>query len=341
MYPLTIEPPVLFLYDIPLPSPHRWVPGDEYVRKVVRTALKPLRGSAPAGLAKVTSNLVLGLQKMGVDYRLVKGPKPALTEGVFGVLGGPMEFCRVMAQSGRCIVGPGILNSAREWPDLFTNSQAVFNIQNCEWSASMYRSLYGDRVKIWTMGIEHERFVPRASDPKDIDFLIYDKIRWRDSLVSENLLQVCQEELRKADCSSLYLRYGKYPRGRESAYHDLLRRCKALLYLSENETQGFAYNEALSMGVPMLAWNYGKWCDPSRFDYGLDDVPATSIPYWDDRCGVDFRTPSDFAERLGLFLEKLRGGKFAPREYVLENLRLEQGAQRYLNLIGAAETNDR
>lgn len=302
----------------------------------MRASLKPLRGSPPAGLAKVTSNLVLGLRKLGTEFRLAKRPKPPVTQGVFGVLGGPREICRILAQSGRCVVGPGILNSPREWPDLFSNSQAVFNIQNCEWSAAMYRSLYGDRVKIWTMGIEHERYVPQPSDPKEVDFLIYDKIRWPDSPVSANLLEVCQEELRKAGCSTLYIRYGKYPRGRESAYHDLLRQCKALLYLSENETQGFAYNEALSMGVPILAWNYGKWCDPSRFEYGLDNVPATSIPYWDDRCGVDFHTSSDFEEGLGSFLEKLRSGKFAPREYVLENLRLEQGAQRYLDLIEAA-----
>lgn len=327
----------LHLFDIATPDSARWIPGDQHIRKGVRQLLKPLRGRGAGGLGKVTLNLTLGLQKLGVPYRLLKQPEKPPIDQVFGVLHGPKELCQSVAQVGPCIVGPGILNSPLEWPDLFTNFQAIYNIQNCEWAAAMYRPLYGERVKIWTMGVEHERYAPRPDDPKTFDFLIYDKIRWRDTPAYSQLLETCQEELCKAGCSSLYIRYGKYPRGRETAYHDMLRQCKALLYLSENETQGFAYNEALSMGVPMLAWNYGKWCDPTRFKYGLDDAPATSIPYWDDRCGVDFRTPADFPERLGLFLEKLRGGKFFPREYVLENLRLDQGTQRYIEILEEAQ----
>ena len=117
----------------------------------------------------------------------------------------------------------------------------------------------------------------------------------------------------------------------------MLRRCRALLYLSENETQGFAYNEALSMNVPILAWNFGRWCDPNRFSYGLENVPATSIPYWDQRCGVDFQSAEQLPERLGLFLEKLNSGQFEPREYVLENLSLVRGAQNYLEILKEAE----
>ncbi len=322
----------LYLYDIPFPESNRWVSGDQHLRKIARRVLKPFRGRGPGGLAKVTVNLTLGLQKLGVDYRLVNRVHTPPAQQVFGLLHSPKELAQKMVQDGKCIVGPGILNSPKEWPDLFTNSQAIYNIQNCEWAAAMYRPLYGNKVKIWAMGVDHERYSPHPDDSKTFDFLI----RWRDTPAYANLLETCQQELQKAGCSSLYIRYGQYPGGKENAYHDMLRQCKALLYLSENETQGFAYNEALSMGVPILAWNYGKWCDPSRFQYGLDDVLATSIPYWDERCGIDFRTPADFSERLGLFLELLRGGKFFPREYVLDNLRLEQGAQNYLDLIKAA-----
>jgi hypothetical protein len=327
----------LYLFDIAFPESPRWIPGDQHIRKGVRQLLQPFRGRGPGGLAKVTLNLTLGLEKLGVDYHLINRVETPPTNQIFGLLHGPKESCQIVAKAGKCIVGPGILNSPKEWADLFNNYPAIYNIQNCEWAAEMYRPLYGDKVKVWTMGIDQERYAPRPDDPKTFDFLIYDKIRWRDTPAYANLLEVCQEELKKAGCSSLYIRYGKYPKGKESAYHDMLRQCKALLYLSENETQGFAYNEALSMGVPILAWNYGKWCDPTRFKFGLDEAPATSIPYWDERCGVDFRTPADFAERLGLFLDKLRIGQFSPRDYVLENLRLEQGAQRYLDLINAAQ----
>lgn len=330
----------IYLYDIAFPETPRWIPGDQYIRKEVRRLLQPLRGKPPGGLAKVTTNLLLGLQKLGVEYQLQRRVEHPPKDQVVGILHGPKSLCEQVAKAGKCIVGPGILNSPQEWRDLFTDSPAVFNIQNCEWAAAMYRPVYGDRVKIWAMGIDHEKYAPRSTDSKQFDFLIYDKIRWRDTPAYANLLETCQAGLRQAGCSSLYIRYGQYPKGKENAYHDMLRHCKAMLYLSENETQGFAYNEALSLGVPILAWNYGRWCDPNRLNYGLDNVVATSIPYWDDRCGVDFQTGVDFEARLGLFLEELRQGKFAPRDYVLENLRLDQGAQRYLDLLKEAEHNE-
>jgi len=333
---MKIKQPV-YLFDIKFPEAPRWFNGDQYIRKSIRELLAPIRGRGAGGLTKVTLNLTLGLQKLGIDYQLLNELKQPPQDRLFGLLNGPILPSKAIAQSGKCIVGPGVLNHPSEWADLFSNSDAIFNIQNCEWAANMYRPIYGDRVKIWTMGIDHERYQPHSTDSKAFDFLIYDKIRWRDTPAYANLLETCKEGLKQFGCSSLYIQYGKYPKGKENAYHNMLRQCKALLYLSENETQGFAYNEAMSMGVPILAWNYGKWCDPNRFNFGLDDVQATSIPYWDNRCGVDFQGQDDFPEKLGLFLELLRNEKFDPRGYVLDNLRLEHGAQRYLDLLTEAE----
>ena len=111
---------------------------------------------------------------------------------------------------------------------------------------------------------------------------------------------------------------------------------KSILFLTENETQGFAYNEMLSMGVPILAWNCGRWCDPNRFLYGLSEVPATSVPYWDARCGEIFRGKSDFQEKFGVFLDGVNSGFYKPRDYVLDNLRLDQGAVNYLHILEEA-----
>jgi hypothetical protein len=323
------------LYDIAWPMKPRWVPGDQYVRRLVRAALEPIRGQPPGGLSKVVLNLTLGLRKLGVPFRLHRHLR-AGSGGVAGVLHGPREAVAQLVRQRRSVVGPGVLNSPYQWPDLFDGSQAVANLQNCEWAAALYRPVYGDRVRVWAMGIDHERYAPPPPGPRDVDFLVYDKIRWPDAEGGRGLRKACEDALKRAGCSFLYIRYGKYPGGKESAYHGMLRRCRAMLFLTENETQGFAYNEALSMGVPLLAWNCGRWCDPSRFEYKVGDAPATSIPYWDERCGLDFRTAADLPERLGLFLDKLRRGEFRPRDYVLENLRLEQGAERYLALLAAA-----
>jgi hypothetical protein len=328
----------LLLFHLPLPEPPRWFRSDQHLRRVIRALLVPLRGHGPAGLGKVTLNLNLGLKKLGVSYRLENTLREDPLTDVFGILHGPVDKCRQLAQLGPCIVGPGVLNSAAEWPDLFTNSCAIYCVQNCEWAAEMYRPWYGDRVKVWKMGIDHEKYPPDPTIEKRFDFLIYDKIRWPETPAYRGLLEFCLGSLQKAGLTFQYLRYGRYPRGRERAYHDMLRCSRAMLFLSENETQGFAYNEALSHDVPILAWNFGRWCDPYRFTVGLDDVPATSIPYWDDRCGVHFQGIEDFDTQLDVFRERLHRDDFAPREYVLDNLRLEQGARRYLDIIRDAES---
>ena len=139
--------------------------------------------------------------------------------------------------------------------------------------------------------------------------------------------------LRKQGYSWQVVRYGKYPQGGVDTFHKMVRDSRAMLFICENETQGIAYNEVLSLGVPILAWDRQQWFDPERFRFGLDFVPASSVPYWDERCGVKFRGIEDLPEQLGQFMELLRAGRFAPRDYVLEHLTLEHCAKLYLDLL--------
>ena len=113
----------------------------------------------------------------------------------------------------------------------------------------------------------------------------------------------------------------------------MVRDCRAMLFTCENETQGIAYNEVLSLGVPILAWDCQQWFDPVRHRFGLDFVPATSVPYFDERCGLKFRGIEDLPERLGQIMELLHAGRFSPRDYVLEHLTLERCAKQYFDLF--------
>lgn len=101
-----------------------------------------------------------------------------------------------------------------------------------------------------------------------------------------------------------------------------------MLFLCEHETQGLAYQQAMSAGLPVLAWNPGQWLDPWRYRYGETFVPATSVPFFDERCGRTFCGVPDFKDELDQFMDELRSGRYAPREYVLKHLTLSQCAQR-------------
>ena len=136
--------------------------------------------------------------------------------------------------------------------------------------------------------------------------------------------------LKKRGLSYEFIRYGFY---KPANYSAALARAKAMLFLCEHETQGLAYQEALSCGVPVFAWNPGAWLDSWRFRYGEGHVPATSVPFFDERCGVQFLAVPDFGTALDLFIEKLRADRFAPRDYILENLTLQACAKNYLTLL--------
>ena len=87
------------------------------------------------------------------------------------------------------------------------------------------------------------------------------------------------------------------------------------------------------MNVPIMAWDQGRWLDPNRFLWGEDNVAATSVPYFDSRCGMKFTDIENFKKKFENFWECVLNNKFKPRKYILENLTLEKSAQRMLDIV--------
>jgi glycosyltransferase involved in cell wall biosynthesis len=110
-----------------------------------------------------------------------------------------------------------------------------------------------------------------------------------------------------------------------------------MIFLSAHESQGIAAQEAMASGVPLLAWDPGFLEDPDRFQWGQTVIPATSVPYFDARCGLTFRDAAEFTAQLPAFLAAQRASSFAPRAYVIEHLTLEKCARHFLDLVNAAQ----
>lgn len=329
---------MIHLYDIAAQDTPRWIPGDQYPRALARWLLRPLRGRPPGGLAKVTQNLGLGLDKIKCPWTLHRHASAAPRGSLVGILHGPIPLVRQVASRQRCVTGVGVLDFPDQWPKMFEETKAVFHLQACEWAAAYYRPLFGDRVRIWPVGIDTEACAPASSQAKDIDFLVYNKLRWPQELPEPDIRERCLAELQRRGFTTLEIGYGRYPKGRENSYHSLLARSRAMLFLCENETQGIAYNEALSAGVPLLAWNPHRWLDPNRHAHGLSDCPASSVPYWDERCGEQFSRAGEFPQALDVFWQRVQAGRYRPRDYVLENLTLEHCARQYVALLEEAAT---
>ena len=335
--------PTLHLYFLGTPDPRyppgppRWVPGDQHARLFVRRLRGKQIEAMGSGLSMRARNLSLGLRKIRQPHVLHTDAAPPPRGVPVGIIHGPVDAIREIAARAPCLTGCGVLSAPEQWPDMFAETQAVFHLQASEWAADLFRRRWGPRVRVWPVGIDTDRWKPASRVEPVTDFLLYDKVLWDRSRTERDLVDPVRDVLRREGLTFETIRYGRY---RPSELAAALRRCRAVLFLCEHETQGQACEQMLAAGLPVLAWDPGEWRDPVRARYGIPPTPATSVPYFDERCGERFPALGTFPESLGCFLENLRAGRYAPRDYVLENLTLERGARRYVELLGEALGSD-
>jgi glycosyltransferase involved in cell wall biosynthesis len=158
--------------------------------------------------------------------------------------------------------------------------------------------------------------------------LIYDKVRWKHEEFERSLINPICQTLEKHHLSYKFIRYGAYT---PEELQDKISRAKAVIFLCEHETQGLAYQQILSTGTPILAWERaGYWEDPYYFPNKVKFAPVSSTPYWDERCGIKFAGIADFEQQLLEFNSKF--ASFKPRDYITGNLSLEKCAAKYLDI---------
>jgi glycosyltransferase involved in cell wall biosynthesis len=318
------------LYFIRQPEQDRWILGDRYVRPLIRRLIrgKPKIG----GVERVFVNLCHGLDKLEIKYEVNLPFHLLKPDDKVGILGLGRHCLDGYTQSNSIVAGIGLMTHPSEWKTLCKDYPIAKYLQHSEWANNVYQPYFGDKCHIWPVGIDTEKWQPNIQTSKTIDFLIYNKIRWNYEQISQDILNPIQECLSRKGLTFTDLRYGFY---KPEQYQSALANCQAMIFLCEHESQGLAYQECLSSDVPILAWDQGECLDPNRFGWGDPHIPATSVPYWDNRCGVKFTGISEFPAKLEEFLDKLNQNQFAPRDYILENLTLEKCAQQYLDILNS------
>jgi hypothetical protein len=314
------------------PDPDRWVLWDRFPRRVVR---RLWRGPAqPGGHQRILLNLCAGLDRLGRpyhvnDYRSLRaGP-----EDLACVIGKPHVLEKI--PSGTPILfGAAVYAHPIEDLDLFTR-QVIRNVLvPCEWMRAMFAPYWGDKVKVWPVGIDTDLWLPTSDDTKDIDVLVYDKIRWRRDEFVPALMPMVEAATRRAGLRAMTVTYGSY---RETEFLALVKRSRAAIFLCEHETQGLALLQTLSANLPVLAWDRGGyWQDPVYYPDRVKFGPVTSVPYWDERCGRTFADFSNFPGAFDEFWHDVLSGIFRPREFILDNLTLEACARRYIEIASEA-----
>ena len=117
----------------------------------------------------------------------------------------------------------------------------------------------------------------------------------------------------------------------ENEYLHSLQNCKFGVWLGRHESQGFALEEALSCNIPLLVWDVTSMNQEHGYNY--DDIPATCIPYWDEKCGEAFTNINDLSIVFSKFISNLHNYK--PRDYILQHLSIKKCDEIFTNLINS------
>ncbi len=301
--------------------------GERFRHAVRPTYQRVLRRQRTTGFHVAYRNLVRSLVDAGYtvheNRRDLALSNPSYPVGLAGYPRAVADF----DLPNPTVLGPGMFDHPALAPHLMEDQRFRKYIVPCQWMMDLFAPTYGkERCTMWFAGIDVAHWPSLKDRPKDIDFVIYDKIRWAREHYVPAVLDPILATLTAAGCKYEILRYAKHD---QAAYRAALSRSKAMIFVCEHETQGLAYQEALASDVAVLAWDNGFWLDPLREKYTMAPVPASSVPFFGPTCGDRFVDAAAFPEAFERFRRDAAAGYYRPRDFVVRELAFTDSARRY------------
>jgi len=273
------------------------------------------------GPGKVAKNLIAGLTSLGVEVH----------HNTLLKYTGVLQSYPLLELKESALIGPNHFVLPNECDPLVWKKKRNI-VTPSKWMKDKYITQLDSKhnVYVWPVGIDTNHFVPRKGDKK-IDCLIYYKqaplchscndLFFHPLGISRGInLKNLLRKLIDSNIKFKEIIYGEY---NEKELIEIAQSSRFCVMISCTETQGIAYQEILSMNIPIYVIDYNI-----THQFKPNECPgATSAPYFDDRCGIKHKDLGRFDE----FLERL--DEFSPREYILENLTLEKCASEYISLL--------
>jgi len=117
--------------------------------------------------------------------------------------------------------------------------------------------------------------------------------------------------------------YGSYS---EQEYLDYVSKSLFGIWVGSHESQGFAFQEALSCNCPLFVFDVKSMKDECFGDFypwknreiSNNVLEATSASYWDDSCGIKINDYNNIEVEFNNFINNFNNYK--PRNFILNNL---------------------
>jgi len=171
-----------------------------------------------------------------------------------------------------------------------------------------------DKLAVWPVGIE------QFDNTREVNYdcLIYFKRR------EQKELDAVKQFLDSKNLTYKMVQYGGYG---EDGFKQLVNSAKFCFLINGTESQGIAVQEIMSMGVPIIAWDIKEWLDQGE----AYRVPATSVPFWDERCGEKFFTVDEMGETFDNFYARIND--YNPKDYVHDKLSFKSSVNTLLDIL--------
>jgi glycosyltransferase involved in cell wall biosynthesis len=208
--------------------------------------------------------------------------------------------------------------------NIIRENKNVIYVQPSDWTRDVWIHnpiCNGIRIETMPFGVDTDKFneIKPINERKNV--FIYFKRRQPDELM------FIKNFLKKFNIT--YKVFDYVQRYNENEYIDYLHNSKFGIWLDAHESQGFALEEALSCNVPLLVWDISSMKQEHGSNYG--NIPATTIPYWDERCGESFKHSNELQCTFDKFIDEIN--TYKPREYILENLSIEICNKKFVDIV--------
>ncbi|HYV88072.1 MAG TPA: hypothetical protein VFA91_05805, partial [Candidatus Polarisedimenticolia bacterium] len=290
---------LLFFKDV---EADRFLPGDRYLKRIVRPAWQLLHSKQKKTGFRVSFEMLeVALRRAGYQVHVNRYDLARRNPGhPVGIVGFPI-ILHNWTLPNPALLGPSLYDHPGLKLDLFKDERFKLLLTLADWQHRMHQRGYGDRCVQWFAGIDTDRWPDLSSHAKTVDFLVYDKIRWNHDRLSESLLNPILAELKKRNYRVEMLRYKFHDHAK---LKEAMAQSRALLFICEHETQGLAYQEAMASGLPVLAWDPGRMVDPIWKPFDKAAPETSSVPFFSPACGETFASLEAFPDALSRFAAK-------------------------------------